>query len=44
MDLTPLRLTPLGLVHTIVSVITIAAAVVAIVRDHQITLSASAAA
>lgn len=37
MDLTPLKLTPLGLVHTILSVITIVAAVVAIVRDREIT-------
>jgi hypothetical protein len=37
LDLTPLKLTPLGLVHTILSVITIVAAIVAIVRDREIT-------
>lgn len=37
MDLTPLRLSPLGLVHTVVSVVAIVTAVVAIVRDREIT-------
>ena len=36
-NLTPLHLTPLGLLHTIVSVTVIVAAIVALVRDREIS-------
>ena len=36
MDLTPLHLTPLGLLHTILSVIAVVAAIAALIRDKEI--------
>jgi uncharacterized membrane protein len=37
MDLTPLHLTPLGLLHTILSVIAVVAAIAALIRDKEIS-------
>ena len=42
MELTPLRLTPLGLVHTIISVVVVFAAVVALIKDGEISTSSRA--
>ena len=37
MDLTPLHLTPLGLLHTILSVVVVVAAIAALIRDKEIS-------
>jgi len=37
MDLTPFHLTPLGLLHTILSVIVVVAAIAALIRDKEIS-------